>query len=98
MTQRRALPTEFRFRDLAENTATHGEQLAVRDSAFAAAMRERRPELFADDDVVFAEGGPGSSGHDAPVSDVGAAAIVVEDEVALTFGGIAAPPSHDFPV
>ena len=100
---RRALPTEFRFRDFLESDQLHGQQMQSRPSAALEAMRERRPEVFAADEVVFAERAPAAT-HDAPAPTGPAAqAIVViespvQDDFSFGFGGIAAPPSHDFPI
>ena len=104
---RRALPNDFRFRDfLANDNDVRSMHLPARP--FIEAMRERRPELFVEEDeVVFAQAPIAAGDNDAPVTAPTAAPVVlpttgfvvdVAEDFTVDFGGIAGPPSHDFPI
>jgi hypothetical protein len=105
--QRRSLPTEFRSLDFLESGN------AVRNhspshSAFVEGLRERRPELFVDqDEVTFASRAPVvADGHGTAPEAPTAAPVIAPtgfvsspvEEFTPDFGGIATPPSHDFPI
>jgi hypothetical protein len=104
--QRRSLPTEFRTLDAMDNDFA-GRGHSPSHSAFVEGLRERRPELFVDD-VVVAAAVPHAHGGDAtsapapvvPVAPVAITGFIVDagEELTVDFGGIASPPSHDFPI
>lgn len=111
---RRALPTDFRFRDFADNDSVMRGTHDVAHSTFVENLRLRRPELFAEEEVTFTAQAPVAGGQ-ADTSTPFAAAVQApvhaptplpttgfvvefEPEFTETFGGIASPPSHDFPI
>jgi hypothetical protein len=106
---RRALPFEFRSREVFESD-TPFTAAARPSQTFLDGLRERRPELFVDeatDEVVFPAALVASQGHGnaqppvnvtAPVTAPTGFVVDVTEDFTVGWGGIADPPSHDFPI